>query len=106
MAYDAAAFIRYVVKGHIKKNRPSVWSDMPRDAFARAVTRKRRTSIRTFLVGVLLAVASAAFSLVRVLLGTSLCLAGASSTCSPRRWPERASDSHLLATIRRFDCEI
>ncbi|CAE7613785.1 unnamed protein product, partial [Symbiodinium sp. KB8] len=72
VAYDTSAFIRYVVKGHLKKNRPSAWSDLPRDAFARALTRKRRTSMRTFLVGLLLAVATTAFPLERVLLGVSL----------------------------------
>ena len=51
---DASAFIQHVAKGHLKKNRPSLWSDVPRDVFARALTRKRRASIRTLLVGVLL----------------------------------------------------
>ena len=67
MAFEASCFIKHVIQGHLKKNRPSAWRHLSRPEFEKAATKQRRTSLRTFVL--LLVVAARVVSSMRVLPG-------------------------------------
>ena len=45
VAYDAACYIKHVVKSNLKKNNPSTWPGVHRDRLVQALTKRRSRPI-------------------------------------------------------------
>ena len=81
VAFDAACYIKHVVKSHLKKNRPSTWPRLSRRTFKRALTKQRRRPMRTLRC---LPPSLICAECCRV----TKCSGGAFSACSSPRCPE------------------